>query len=150
MKKQVVVRGLIGALGGVFVGQVVLIMISLCMGGGEVQPVSPQLAEQAGSELAAYMLQTLGVMLYGAVWAAASVVWEIDDWSLTKQTVVHGLCYALSALPVAYLMHWFDHSWAGFLCYFGGFAVLYVTMWLSQYLSMRQRVKALNAQLSKL
>lgn len=150
MKKQIIIRGGIGALGGVFIGQIVLIIISLCIGNGDVLPVPPQLSEQVGSELTAYILQMLGVMLYGGVWAAASVVWEIDGWSLTKQTVVHGLCYALSALPVAWMLHWFEHSLAGFMAYFFGFVVLYASMWGSQYMSMKQRVKALNESLSRL
>ncbi len=149
MKKQIFLRGVIGALGGMLIGQVVMIIISLCAGGSELMPVPPALAEQVGNELTAYILQSLAVMVYGAVWAAASVVWELD-WSLTRQTVVHGLCYALSALPAAYLMHWFEHSWVGFLCYFGGFAVLYAAMWLSQYLGMRRRVRAMNERLQKL
>ncbi|MBQ8555065.1 MAG: DUF3021 domain-containing protein [Clostridia bacterium] len=149
MKKQIILRGILGALGGILIGQIVLIIISLCLGNGEVQPVPPALAEQVGSELTAYILQTLAVMLYGSVWAAASIVWEIDGWSLTRQTIVHGLCYSLSALPIAWLMHWFPHTWTGFLGYIGGFVVLYASMWLAQYLGMKRRIKVLNAQLEK-
>lgn len=148
MKKQIIIRGGIGALVGLLIGQIVLIIISACMGGGAVQPVPPALAEQVGSELTAYILQTLGVMLYGCVWAAASVVWEIDSWSLTKQTIVHCLCYSLSALPIAWMLQWFDHSWTGFLGYFFGFAVLYASMWGSQYMSMKKRVQAMNKKLN--
>ena len=45
MKKQILIRGGIGVLCGVFIGQIVLIIISLCNGNGEVLPVSPQLTE---------------------------------------------------------------------------------------------------------
>lgn len=150
MKKQILIRGGIGALGGVFIGQIVLIIISLCASTGEVLPVSPQLAETVGSELTAYVLQLLGLMLYGGVWAAASVVWEIDHWSLTRQTVVHGLCYALSALPVAWMLCWFEHSVMGFMAYFFGFIVLYASMWGCQYMGMKQRVKEMNEKLKQL
>lgn len=150
MKKQILIRGSIGALGGVFIGQVVQIIISLCQGTGEMYMVPPELAVMAGSEVAGYILQILGLMLYGSVWAAASVVWEIDDWSLTRQTVVHGLCYALSALPVAWMLHWFEHSVSGFMCYFFGFVTLYATMWGSQYMGMKQRVQQMNKKLSEL
>lgn len=148
MKKQIILRGVLGALGGVLVGQIVIIIISLCMGEGEVLPAPPALTEQVGSELTAYILQMLGVMLYGGVWAAATVVWE-TDWSLTRQTVVHGLCYSLSALPVAWMLHWFEHSAAGFMWYFLGFVAMYVPMWAGQYMSMKKRVQAMNEKLKQ-
>ena len=150
MKKRIFLRGGIGMLGGVFIGQIVLIVISLCLGTGEFSPVNPALTEAVGSELTAYILQMLGLMLYGGVWAAASVVWEMDSWSLTRQTIVHGLCYSLSALPVAWMLHWFEHSVAGFMTYFLGFIVLYASMWVSQYMGMKQRVKEMNEKLSQL
>lgn len=150
MKKQILIRGGIGALGGVFIGQIVLIIISLCSGNGEVMPVSPQLTEQLGSELTAYILQMLGLMLYGGVWGAASVVWEIEGWSLTRQTIVHGLCYALSALPVAWMLHWFEYSVTGLMAYFFGFITIYASMWGSQYMGMKQRVKEMNEKLAAL
>lgn len=146
MKKQAFLRFILGALGGVLVAQIVLIIISLCIGQGEVMPVPPALFAQVGNELSAYILQTLAVMLYGGVWAAASLVWE-KDWSLLKQTVVHCLCCSLSALPIATLLHWFPHTPLGFAGYFGGFLLLYFSMWLSQYLQMRARVRRMNQQL---
>ncbi len=148
MKKQIMLRGVIGALGGVFIGQIVVIVISLCQGNGRLMPVPPILSEAVGSEVTACILQLLGLIVYGSVWAAASVVWE-TDWSLTKQTVVHGLCYSLSALPVATMLHWFPHTAAGFLAYFGGFLVTYAAMWLGQYMGMRARVRAMNARLEQ-
>ncbi len=149
MKKQIFARGAIGALGGVFIGQIVMIVISLSVDGGEFMPVPPVLAEQVGSELKAYILQFLGLMVYGAVWAGASVVWE-TDWSLTKQSIVHCLCYALSALPIATMLQWFPHTAAGFLGYFGGFAATYLALWCGQFMSMRARVRAMNRKLGQI
>lgn len=148
LKANIIIRGLVGALGGIFVGHLVSIVISLCIGGGEFRPVPDLLTEQAGSEIMAVIWQSLACMLYGSVWAIASIVWELEGWSLMKQTVVHGLSCSLSALPIAWLLHWFPHTWAGFLGYVGIFAGAYVSIWLSQLIAMKRRVKAMNEKLN--
>ncbi|MGN0794949.1 MAG: DUF3021 domain-containing protein, partial [Aristaeellaceae bacterium] len=129
MKKQIALRAVIGALTGALIGQLVMVCISLCIGEGSIVVASEALLEQAGSEVMAYILQMLGCMLYGGVWAAGSLVWEKENWSLMRQSIVHCALYSLSALPVAWMMHWFEHSVVGFLCYFGGFVALYATHW---------------------
>lgn len=148
LKQNIVIRGLIGALGGVFIGQVVCIVISLCIGKGEVVLVPELLAQQAGNELNAFIWQNVACMFFGSVWAIASVVWELEGWSLAKQTLVHGLTCSLSALPVAWLMHWFPHTWPGFLGYCASFVAMYIGIWLGQIYGMRRRVKAMNAKLN--
>lgn len=149
MKKQIVLRALIGALTGAFIGQIVMIGINLCIGQEKFLVASEALIAKAGSEVAAYILQMLGCMLYGSVWAAASLVWEAEGWSLLRQSITHCALCSLSALPIAWLMFWFEHSTVGFLCYFGGFAVMYALLWLGQYMAMKHRVKALNDGLNQ-
>lgn len=149
MKKQLLARGIIGALAGLAIGQMVMIVISLCVGDGMVLPVPPQLALQAGSELAAYILQTLAVMLYGGCWAAASCIWQVERWSLLRQTVLHFALSSLSALPIAWLLCWFPHTWAGCAAYFLYFLLLYACIWAGNYLSVRARVRAMNKRLAR-
>ena len=149
MKKQLLVRSVIGALAGLAIGQIVMIGISLCIGEGEVLPVPPLLALQAGGELTAYILQTLAVMLYGGCWAAASCIWQVEKWSLLKQTLLHFAVYSLSALPIAWLMCWFPHTWAGCAAYFLYFLLLYACTWAGNYLSVRARVRAMNRRLKR-
>lgn len=38
-----------------------------------------------GNEINAVVAQMVASLLYGAVWAGASVIWEMDDWSLLRQ-----------------------------------------------------------------
>ncbi len=34
-------------------------------------------------------MQTVLGMVYGAMWGGASVIWEIENWSLLKMTLSH-------------------------------------------------------------
>ena len=96
---------------------------------------------------AAYIAAILAVLLLcGAVWAAASVIWE-TEWSLLRQTVTHLLACSLSALPAAYFMHWMPHTVGGILGYFGIFLGIYAGIWLGNYLSVRARIRAMNEKL---
>lgn len=94
MKKKLILRGLLGIPVGIALGSVITVLISACMGDGLYHPVAPELTETAGSELNAVVLQTVLCAVMGAGFAAASVIWEIDVWSLAKQS---GVYFAVAA-----------------------------------------------------
>ena len=86
--------------------------------------------------------------LYGAVWAGASVIWEMDDWSLLRQTVTHLLAGSIATFPVAYLMYWMKHSIAGVVVYFAIFIGIYVGIWITLYSRAKREVTKLNEKVS--
>ncbi len=148
MKKQVLLRAFIGAPWGLAIGMGGMTVTSLCRGTGELEVASPVLVEAVGGEVYAFLLQCLATMLYGSVWAAASVIWEME-WSLLKQTLTHLVCCTFSALPIAWAMRWMAHTWRGLGGYLLMFAGIYAIVWLSQYLQMRMRVRQMNARVGK-
>ena len=110
MKKRILCRALIGAPIGLAISTAITIFSSLIYGDGNYYPVVPALVEQCGNEINAVVAQMIASLLYGAVWAGASVIWEMDDWSLLRQTVTHLLAGSIATFPVAYLMYWMKHS----------------------------------------
>ena len=148
MKKKIILRALMGAPIGLTICMFVTIIVSACMGGGEYSAAHPGLIDFCGNELTAVILQMVGSMFYGAVWSAASVIWEVERWSLMRQTVLHFLVCSLSALPIAYLMHWFPHNIFGALGYFATFFFSYLGIWLGQYISMRKRIRQFNKKVA--
>lgn len=148
MKKKAFLRALIGAPIGLTISVVITILVSVSIGDGKFYPVQPELTTLCGGELTAVALQTAASLLYGAVWAAASVIWE-TDWSLLRQTLTHLLTCSLSALPIAYLMYWMPHNVRGILLYFGIFLGIYAGIWASQFFAARARVRELNEKLHK-
>jgi heme/copper-type cytochrome/quinol oxidase subunit 4 len=136
-------RALVGMPIGLLISTAITIIISLCKGDGHYYAVVPALIEDCGSEINAVLIQFICSLLYGAVYAGATVVWE-TDWSLTKMTVVHLLAISVITLPIAYFMQWMKHSFGGFLFYFGIFIVIYAIIWITTYLKMRKSVDDLN------
>lgn len=102
-----------------------------------------------GTELNAVVAQTVFSLLYGAIWAGSSVIWEMEKWSLLRQATIHFVVISASTLPIAYCMHWMEHSFVGFLCYFGIFISVYLGIWVSQYFSIKKRIQQLNLKVQE-
>ena len=142
-------RALIGMPIGLLISTVITIIISLCKGDGHYYAVVPALIEDCGSEINAVLIQFICSLLYGAVFAGATVIWE-TDWSLTKMTVVHLLICSAATFPIAYLMRWMKHTAGGVLAYFGIFLAIYAVIWISQYSRMKKQIRALNQKVNDL
>lgn len=148
MKKRILCRALTGAPIGLAISTAITIFFSLIYGDGNYYPVVPALVEQCGNEINAVMAQMIASLLYGAVWAGASVIWEMDDWSLLRQTVTHLLAGSIATFPVAYLMYWMKHSIAGGVVYFAIFIGIYVGIWITLYSRAKREVTKLNEKVS--
>ncbi len=146
MKKEIIRRSLLGGLTGLVVSEAITIIISLIIGDGTYYPVVPELVEICGTELNAVLAQTIVSLLYGAMFGGTSLIWEVDKWSLLRQTVTHFLAVTLTTLPVAYFMRWMSPDVAGVLRYMGTFVGIYVVIWLSIYLSIRSKLKKINTK----
>lgn len=149
MFKEVLKRSALSALGGLFITQLLGVIISLCIGDGNYYPVVPSLTEQIGSEIGAVIFQTVCSLLYGAVFGGMSIIWEIDNWNILKQTVVHFLVVSIVTLPIAYFTQWMERSVIGAISYFAVFAIIYVFIWFSQYMAIKKRINKVNRKLNE-
>lgn len=147
MKKKIIRFSLIGAPIGVTIGILITILISLIYGDGNYYPVVPELIGQCGSEVNAVLVQTVCTLIYGAMWGGASVVWEIDEWSILRQTLTHLLVTSVGTFPFAWLMYWMQHSVTGALGYFGIYFLIYFGIWAAQYGAVKKRLKQINKKL---
>jgi len=144
IKKQILLRSLLGAPLGLTISTIVTIVISLIVGDGAYHAVAPEFVSDCGGELNAVIAQAVLSLIYGAAWGGASVVFELDEWSILKQTLVHlGVCSAAS-FPIAYFARWMPHGWKPVLLYVAAFFGVYFVIWLAQYIPLRRRVKRIN------
>jgi len=147
MVKTVLLRGLYNFPIGVFIGYTISIIGAIIFHGGNYWPVSPSLVEQWGSQIAAVVFQYVLMGLLGFVSGVASVIWEIDAWSLLKQTVVHFCLYSVSILTVASLAHWMTFSLASFAAFYGILVIIYVSIWIAHYVAEKRRITQINKKL---
>ncbi|MCI7618528.1 MAG: DUF3021 family protein [Firmicutes bacterium] len=130
-------------------GFVITLFISVCIGDGCFYPVTLELIDTMGNELSAVILQTVLCGIMGAGFAAASVIWELDSWSLAKQSGIYFLIVSVIMLPVAYIANWMNHSAAGILSYTGIFVAIFIAVWLVQYFIWKMKIKKMNAVVNK-
>lgn len=149
MKKKIILRSLLGAPIGLAVSHLITVLISLAVADGNFYPVVPELIADCGSEMNAVLLQTLFSILYGAVWGGASVIWDMERWSLLRMTVTHLIICSVMTFPIAYLMYWMSHDAKGIFLYFGIFLASYLFIWVSQYQSMKRQIRQINNKVMK-
>ncbi len=147
MKKKAVLRGLLGFPLGIAIGYVLSILISLSWGDGFYYPCVPAFEEAMGSQINAVLVQTLLSGVIGTAFAASSVIWEIDHWSIAKQTGIYFLITSIVMMPAAYINNWMEHSVTGFLSYFGIFAGIFIAIWATQYFMWKRKIDKMNKKL---
>ena len=149
MKEKMLKRGLLGLPIGIAIGHIITLIISAGFGDGGYYPVTPELINTMGNELNAVILQTVLCGIMGTGFAMASVIWELDSWSLAKQSGIYFLIACILMLPIAYIAGWMEHSIGGFLSYVGIFVAIFIAVWLAQYLSWKWKIKKMNELVNK-
>lgn len=149
MKKKIVLRSLLGFPLGLAIEYIITIIISLIFANGYYSPCVPELTARMGSEINAVLLQALLCGILGSVFAAASVIWEKDDWNIVQQTGIYFLIVSVIMIPIAFVTFWMEHSLNGLLSYFGIFFIIFVGIWIIQYAIAKRNVKKMNETLYK-
>ncbi len=150
MKKKILLRSLMGAPIGVTISLIITIIISLCSGNGEYYCAVQEFIDLCGNETTAVIVQMICSMFIGAVYSGASVIWEIEKWSFTKQTLLHFAIFIVSFVPISYLLSWMPHNLNGALCYVAAFTGMYTLIWVSVYFSMKSKIKKMNSRLQEI
>ena len=149
MKKEFVLRVFIGLLGGIVISYLITIGISLAIGDRSYYSCVPSLIERFGNEVTAIIIQTVLSAVLGAGFAGSSIIWEMDEWSLLKQTSIYFGIVSVLMMTIAYICEWMEHSVKGVLSYFGIFFAIFIVVWIVQYLIWKVRVSKIKAKIQK-
>lgn len=149
MKKKIVLRTIVGFPIGIAIGNIITVIISLFWGDGSYIVCTDEFIELIGNEAVAAAVQALLCGIMGGAFAATSVIWEVDNISLLKQTIICFLIYLAIMFPIAFFANWMKHSVIGVIIYIGIFAASFVIVWLIQFLMWKNKIKSINAMLKK-
>ncbi len=147
MKKKIVLRSILGFPIGIAIGYLITIFISLGWANGYYTPCVPELISTMGNEINAVVLQALLCGLLGTGFAVSSVIWEIENWSIIKQTGIYFIIISVIMLPIAYFSYWMEHSIVGFFSYFGIFILIFVFIWIIRFVIGKHNVRKMNEKL---
>lgn len=149
MRKKILLRAAIGFPIGIAIGYGITILISLTFADGYYSPCVPELVTAMGNEINAVIVQALLCGLLGIGFGASSVIWELEHWSIAKQSGIYFLLASVFMMPVAYLNYWMEHSIVGFLSYFGIFTFIFVIVWVTEFFIGKRNVRRMNERLPK-
>jgi len=145
--KKALARGVWGALLGIGISYTITILISIGLGTGEYSPVVPELIQNMGTELNAVIFQYFMSAILGFTSVISSAIYEIERWSLAKQTILHFLILSVSMISVAYLCKWVSLNVWSVILYFAIFVFAYFIIWAILCRIWRKRVDEMNAKL---
>lgn len=147
MKKEILKRMIVGLLGGIAISYIITIIISWTFGDGKYYSCVPSLVVKFGNEINAVTIQVILSAVLGVAFAGASIIWEMDRWSILKQTGLYFGIVTVVMMSVAYVCEWMEHSFKGFICYFTLFFVIFVLVWIVQYIIWKVRISSLKAKI---
>ena len=110
--------------------------------------VSSVLVARMGSVPAAILVQSLVSGMYGSFALAGTLFYDIEQWSLTRSSVMHFLVIAVLYVPAAMFLGWADSA-TEILIVEGILLVAYFIIWLVIYLRYKKEVRSLNEMLNK-
>ena len=103
-----------------------------------------------GSQLNAVFLQCALTGVLGIVFSVASVViWEREDFNLTKQTVSFFTITGIPFFIVAYFLFWIPRSLIGAAVFILFYLVIFFLIWTAEYIRIKNRIDVLNRELKK-
>lgn len=110
--------------------------------------VSSMLVARMGSVPAAILVQSLVSGLYGSFALTGTLFYDVEQWSLTRSSVMHFLVIAVLYVPTAMFLGW-ANSATEILIVEGILLVAYFIIWLVIYLRYKKEVRSLNEMLNK-
>lgn len=146
---KIVKRGLLGFMIGVFIGQTILILNSLLAGKGIYYPINPLMIDIEGPQLSRVIIQYFLTGVIGTTFAACSVIFEMDKWSILKQTLIHFVIVSVVMYFCGFICNWFEHNVKSTLIWFGIFLSYYILFWFGFTIYYKVQVKKMNKQIEK-
>lgn len=140
--KKALLRGILGIPIGAFICTTISLVISLKHGKLLVIPDM-----NVSDPLTAYVIQYIASAVVGFVFAASSAIFEIDSWSIAKQTIAHLVIVSVVYLPCAIIAGWITPDLSEIFIFLGVFIFIYFVIWAIQYFTWKKRIERLNKKL---
>lgn len=135
--KKAFLKGLNGMTIGVFINQLIFVISII---------TTPNISINNTS---AFLTQFFISCLVGFYFASSSVIFELEDWSLLKQTIIHFVLSVLVYFPCAIYAKWMPSDLVPIILFILLFVFIYFVFWISFKRYWSKKVKEINSRLNK-
>ena len=87
--------------------------------------------------------------LQGAIAMGATVVYQMESWSIARATVTHFLITFAAYFAMGYIQGWLELGSAVFWITTAVMIVIYFIIWLANYISYKRTIRKMNEELEK-
>ena len=127
IKNKMIIRALIGFIAGMFIS------MAFCI-------------HNADGFDRRFVINLLAGGVIGFINNGSSAVYDIESWGTTRATVIHYILTVVVFLTIALSLGWFRIDMT-LLIFMIIFTVVYVIIWLSEYLYFKKTVNDINKEL---
>lgn len=149
MKRRLINHFLFGLPLGVTYGLLVTLGYSYAWGAHVYSPSTPVFVSASSNSLNVLSFSILIWALMGALFAVAVLIFEMDHWSLARQTLTHFCVTLVGFMALAYLAGWYPLNLTSLSSEVLVFVVIYLVFWFSSMLRTRRNVAAINRKIKK-
>ncbi|BDR57387.1 DUF3021 domain-containing protein [Xylocopilactobacillus apis] len=146
--KKILKYSFIGSIVGVAAGFLIALLFSWVNSGGKFLPSKPQFNARFSSNLIAVTVSAGIWALMGALFGASYLIFEQENWSITRQTFTHFLVTIVFFLPLAIFADWFSFTAGGIISAVIEFVIIYALIWWWQMERAKRQIKMLNDVIS--
>ncbi|WP_311407436.1 DUF3021 domain-containing protein [Liquorilactobacillus uvarum] len=134
---------------GITIGLLISLFFSYVYGLENYFPSAPRFIERFERPLNALAISIVLWALIGILFSVSSLIFEKENWSITRQTITHFLVTFGGFTPLAILSGWFPLQWGVFIFFTIIFIIIYIIMWLVSMTSARRDIEKINRNLKK-
>ncbi|WP_429971759.1 DUF3021 domain-containing protein [Fructilactobacillus sp. Tb1] len=138
---------ILGVVNGIFIGFTLALLISFSYHLSYFQPSNDQFIHYWGNNLNATAASTILWALIGLVFSFASLIFGIESWGITKQTIVHFIITYLLFTPLAILAGWFPLQFSFLVSFTIIFISIYICIWCYSFKKAKENLKLINSQI---
>lgn len=147
--KKIIKAGILGMPLGITIGLIIALIFSYLNHTDYLMASSPQFFTNFSSNLDGTTFSILLWALMGFVFSSSSLVFNIENWSITKQTVIHFITTFILFTILACLAGWFPLQATFFIYYFIEFLIIYLIVWTTTMAIEKKKINELNRLLNK-
>ncbi|WP_407884696.1 DUF3021 domain-containing protein [Furfurilactobacillus curtus] len=129
---------------GITVGFIISLFFSVIYRSQSYLPSTPTFIAQFSSPLIATIVSSVLWALIGIVFSLTNLLFQVDSWSITRQTVGHFVLSYLGFTPLAILCGWFPKSIAWLALFSLIYLVIYIIVWFISMSIAQAEVRRLN------
>ncbi|HEK9101259.1 DUF3021 domain-containing protein [Bacillus pfraonensis] len=85
--------------------------------------------------------------IVGMIFSFASFVFEREEWSILRQTIIHFIILLGTFLPIAIWIGWVPNHLVPILICISSFIVIYFIIWFTMTIYWKKKIEGLNKQL---